>query len=252
MGPHCETHGIIFYTWEAKITQDRVGAIINQHVGLEQNMTCCQHGVYGLTSRATYSFQIAVDNVMRVKVNKPQRDAMKLQVQGENKRRRESDTRNTYNLQSVAVWMFLKVVSSIPIFKVWHCDKWPVVQDVCTKKLYKKSVKISYQMQSINCRITNNIGMSNLWPYLVLAVIMLSFQNDRCLTLISLRIACVGRRQCHICQDTLAVQRTVELGVIPSFVMSTLSAIFVWFQHPINTFPLPKYISLVGNIDASK
>ena len=41
------------------------------------------------------------------------------------------DIEYMHNLQLIAVWMSLKVVSKISVPHVWHYNEWPLIQYIC-------------------------------------------------------------------------------------------------------------------------
>src|SRR5882762_6581620 len=55
-------------------------------------------------------------------------------------RQQNIDVEQTYCMQSIAVRMFQKIISSISVRKIWHHNEWFFVQYVCTEKFYQENV----------------------------------------------------------------------------------------------------------------
>jgi hypothetical protein len=81
----------------------------------------------------TYSLEIAVENVVSMKVYETQQYVVKLHittVRHESKR----GIRNSYYLQSATIRVFLNVVKSIPVFHVGHNNERSIIELICSEK----------------------------------------------------------------------------------------------------------------------
>jgi hypothetical protein len=71
-----------------------------------------------------------------MQIYKTQRDVMNLR-KGRTVRALSITTkRETYNLQSITIWVIADIVPGVPVLHVWHNNKRSIIPLACTKKFY--------------------------------------------------------------------------------------------------------------------
>jgi hypothetical protein len=92
---------------------------------------------------------------------------------------RESDIGPAYDLQAITIWMFLDVVSRIPILEIWRYDERFLVEYIRAEEFYKALVRGGYQLLRSCRELTENVWMSNLRPNLMTVKIYSNFAGIR-------------------------------------------------------------------------